>query len=213
MMETYDRDDPYVHIRHEPDFSGKARVSWRAQHNYNEAWISGHLLVAGHSGLATIMPVNVALRAVALAAKAKAEYDAGLVLSRARPRDEYDAPKCVPAFLFDSDLTFGRMPMPRGWVSSVGFRAHPTSFTEYWHYSGAGETVENILIDIGALPGQTDGPVPTYQEREERRKRTGVDEFGPGRIGRICLRRKDAVELAGMIAGAASDGVVRSYNL
>lgn len=213
MMETYDRDDPFTHVRHEADFSGKARVSWRAQHHYQEVWVPGSMLVNGHSGIATVMPITVALRAVALAAKAKADYDAGLVLSRPRPRDEYDIPQNVPGFLFNYDFKAERMQVPRGWVQGVGFRAFPTSFTEYWEHSGPGELVENILIDIGALPGQTSGPVPSYLEREERRKLRGVDEFDVGRIGRIALRRKDAVELAGMIAGAASDGVVRSYNL
>lgn len=158
MTETYDAHH-HIHIRHEPDFSGVATVSWHQPgfggHEFRE--VPGEWLITGDSRLLGKMPAERALLACAMAGAAKARYDAGIQLSRPSKRDDRGEPMVGAGLLFNTDFVSERsvgIPyeprryVPLGWINNVATRILHNRHSGFMD----GTPPTALMIDVGAEP-------------------------------------------------------------
>lgn len=176
-----------IHIRHEPDWSGSARLSWTTQRHGGEnrqQLVDAEALVIGDTSKLGEIPLEVVTRAVALAARGRADWDADRVLSQ--PPIYNDTKTEITAqtgFLFNTDfvdrLHGPRRQIPLGWINGVSM--------EIWHNQNHG-----IIIDIG-----TRAELP----------RIGGDKpnFDIGRIGRLYFTEPKTLEVIEAINTALID--------
>lgn len=241
--------DMVVHIKHEPDWSGMATISWTGTGGHPQsAWVQASYLWGSADStryaisndeneelwerVIRAMPAPIALRAVSLASRGRAEYEAGLVISRPSSKDDdADAPGFkqahTPAFLFNKDLATitsrgprkQAIPIPLGWIDNVAIALRPTD-------DGAADTEGkrkpwrgHLLIDIGApdLKPCTCATRVSHELETPEKKDHQFHEYDcPARdsfpkIGRFTITRERVHELAEAMIAAATDGVARRF--
>lgn len=246
--------DLVVHIKHEPDWSGMAMISWTGTSGHPQnAWVQASYLWGSADSkryaisndeneelwerVIRAMPAPIALRAVSIASRGRAEYEAGLVISRPSSKDDdADAPEGsfkqarTPAFLFNKDLATvssrgprkQAIPIPLGWIDNVAIALRPTESGP--NVDGLTESKRkpwrgHLLIDIGApdlKPCTCATRVSQEPETPEKKDHRFHEYDCPARdsfpkIGRFTITRERVHELAEAMIAAATDGVARRF--